>query len=874
MRDIKRMSISVHNIYEIKDTTNVSTAAATKPDSIKTFEYTLEAPADSIVKKQLLTEDIIDTLRFTADEMGIKSYSPSLLKDDNTAIKKAQSHLIDLMKYYEGDPYYYYEAITIPYKDKFGTYTNGFGELTKNKRTQETAYENFCKKLKSYSKEVKNLLNKKLGKNTYENLPSSIKEGLIDLNYNKGLGKISTNQVLMNAIKNKDYPVVIANLDYLYSGKSDADKVEDPGLYRRSLNRMILASRDLTGKDLDEAKEVIKSCYNKAVACHKKNKKDTTELNKIYEQFTKGEISSEARSAESWKFTVDDSFKGKGIFGVAKSVYDSLGKTDITFKEFYAEFKRVNRKPDSISIGSQLNVPYLKNIKDNEPEPNVQNIDTAQAQKIEEHKPAENNKLHCETKEVKTESKPEKKGFWAKVWDGIKAGLKAIGRFFTGLFTSCSRQSDKPAEDNYNEDFSSFEGLVNHPNTRIEQDGEFQIITYEHEVQKGDGIWRLARTFGTTEDIICKNNDIQDKDKIQIGQKLKIQKLGYKIEQGDNLFRIAKKFGLTVEILKDLNNIEDVDKINAGDIIEIPGYIYTVQPKDTLYKISKQVGVKLDDLKNINGLESDFIEPGQRIKIVYNDSDYAVSADKKKVTYDKETKVKTEIIDMRGTANLENRELLKQKRKINGMVAATRAIFAPTASGKLNGKTIIVNAGHGYSQAGTDVGTEGQKGLEDEWLINYDNAIRLKDRLCAQGAKVIFLQGHVNLIGKELCKKNNNADMFISVHVNNQDKKHWTNGQPPKDRTQIYFTGKKDNSKKLAEIMVNNFKANSDQKCAQNLPANYLVMRKAENNMNIPSVLWEVAFMCSPKGRERMNNPEVMDDYADIMTKSVLDYFN
>lgn len=870
MRDIKRMSISVHNIYEIKDTTNVSTAATTKPDSIKTFEYTLEAPADSIVKKQLLTEDIIDTLRCTADEMGIKSYSPSLLKDDNTAIKKAQSHLIDLMKYYEGDPYYYYEAITVPYKDKFGTYTNGFGELTKNKRTQETAYSNFCKKLQNYSKEVKNLLNRRIGKNTYENLPSSIKEGLIDLNYNKGLSKISKNKVLMNAIKNKDYSTVIANLAYVYSGKSDADKVEDPGLYRRSLNRMILASRDLTGKELDEAKDAIKSCYNKAVECHKKNKKDTTELDKIYEQFTKGEISSEPKSAGSWKFTVDDSFKGKGVFAVAKKIYDSIDNTyDVTFKEFYEEFKRVNRNPESISIGSSLNVPFLKNIKSStiEKTSSVAPIVTSDTISVQ---PADTIQV---PKTENNETKPQKKGFWSRVWDGIKAGFAAIGNFIFNLFRSCSGPKEDKIAEVESEDLSEFKGLLSSPKTKIEQEGMFQVITYEHEVQKGDGIWRLARTFGTTEDIICKNNNIQDKNKIQLGQKLKIQKLGYKIEPGDNLFRIAKKFGLTVEILKDLNNIEDVDKINAGDIIEIPGYIYTVQPKDTLYKISKQVGVKLEDLKNINGLESDLIEPGQRIKVVYNDSDYAISADKKKVIYDDENKVTTEIVDMRGTANLQNRELLRQKHKINGMVAATREEFTPTKSGKLNNYTIIVNAGHGYSQAGTDVGTEGQKGLEDEWLINYDNAIRLKDRLCAQGAKVIFLQGHVNLIAKELGYKNNKADMFISVHVNNQDKKNWVNGQPPKDRTQVYFTGKKDNSKKLAEIMVNNFKANSDQKCAQNLPANYLVMRKAENNMNIPSVLWEVAFMCSPQGRERMNNPEVMGDYADIMTKSVIDYF-
>lgn len=863
------MKIFANNTSEINDTISIHTASV-KPDSAQTFEYKLEAPADSIVKKKLLSDDIIDQVRYCTDEIGIKPYSPTLLKDDNTAIEKAQKHLIDLMKYYEGDRNYYYEAHTNPYKDKYGTSTNGFGELTNQMRTQESAYNVLCQNLKNYSGEVKNFLNKKINKNAYQELPCSIKEGLIDLCFNKGLGKISQNNDLVNALKNKDYPEIIANLAYLYSGQSNAKSNEDPGLYRRSLNRMILASRDLKGEDLKKAKEVIDSFYNRAFDYHKKNQKDTTELEKIYEQFSTGSISAKPHSAESWKFTVDESFKGKGAWAVAQSIYKSLDTTDITFKEFYAEFRRINRDPDSIRIGSQMNVPYVRNIKQ---DIITETLPAAAAETI-----AENDTLTVKTESIEEKDKENittpKTNIFRRILNGISKAFKTVANFILNLFGSCSGRKEEEISENDSENLSNFQGLLNHPDTKIEKDGAFQIITYEYDVQKGDGIWRLAKRFGTTEDIICKNNNIKDKDKIQTGQKLKIQKLGYKIEKGDNLFRIAKKFGLTVEILKDLNNIEDVDKIESGEIIEIPGYIYTVQPKDTLYKISKQVGVKLEDLKNINGLDTDLIEPGQKIKVVYNDSDYAISDDKKKIIYNKETNVKTEIIDMSGTANLENRELLKQKRKVNGIVSATRNVFSPSGSGRLNGKTIIINAGHGYSHAGTDCGTVGQKGLEDEWLINYDNAMRLKDRLCASGAKVIFLQGHVNLIGKELKLKNNKADMFISVHVNNQDKKDWINGLPPEDRTQIYCTGKRDNSKKLAKIMQNNFIKKSDQKKAQEKPANHFVNRTAERQMNIPAVLWEVAFMCSPKGRERMKNPDTMNKYADIMAESVIEYFN
>ena len=77
------------------------------------------------------------------------------------------------------------------------------------------------------------------------------------------------------------------------------------------------------------------------------------------------------------------------------------------------------------------------------------------------------------------------------------------------------------------------------------------------------------------------------------------------------------------------------------------------------------VGVSVKDLKQINGLSSDMISPNQIIKVVYNDSDFAVSSDNKKVTYDSKTNTKKEVIDMAGTANLANRPLLQKKRTVN-----------------------------------------------------------------------------------------------------------------------------------------------------------------------------------------------------------------
>ena len=123
------------------------------------------------------------------------------------------------MKYYEGDKYHYYEAFTYPYQDSYGNSTSGFGEWVKKNFTQETAYESMCAQLESRAKEIKNNLGK-----VYDELPQSIKEALIDLNYNKGLPKITGNKKLMKALKKGNYSEVVAELKYVHSGKSKAVK--------------------------------------------------------------------------------------------------------------------------------------------------------------------------------------------------------------------------------------------------------------------------------------------------------------------------------------------------------------------------------------------------------------------------------------------------------------------------------------------------------------------------------------------------------------------------------------------------------------------------------------------------------------------------
>ena len=855
MNDVKTSEVKVPKFnfqdYEYKSTFNFETAA----------------PRDNYSVKQLWDEDTKAVLMNATRQMGISNYSPSKLSDDNVAIAKAQTHLIDMLKYFEGDRNYYYEAYTTPYQDKFKNWTHGFGELGKKKVTQKQAYEGMCKKLEQASKEVKNVLNKRIANGTYEALPNSIKEVLIDLCYNKGLPKITQNAALMQAIKSKDYSGVIKNSVYLYSGKSGAEKKEEPGLYTRSLNRMILGTKDLQGKELQESKQEIENVYKRAKACFAANNKSTMALDKIYEQYKTGKISAVPISAESYKVKVEEKFKGKGLFAIAQAMYKELGTTTMSFNEFYKQIKDLNNEPDSVEVGQELKIPAIKEA--------AKLVKTGKTE-------AANKKVEVNNAEQKESvEKEEKSSIWKRIGNGIVNFFKSIGNWFKNLF---SKKEEVEEDDSCK---TPFQRLLK--KAQIKEMGELSVISYDYTVKQGDNLWKLAKEYDTNVDRLTNDNKITDASKIKIDQHINIQKLGYKVKKGDNLFQISKKFGLTVEMLKDLNNIEDVNQIKADEMIEIPGFIYETKEGDSLEKIAKQMEVSVDDLKKINNMSTDEIKAGQKLIVVYNDSDYSVAANKKKVTVDKATNTTTEVVDMSSNKKLKNRPLLQEKRRVNGQVEATRHVFEPTGKGKLSGKTIIVNAGHGYSQAGTDAGTTGIDNVEDEWLHNYDNAIRLTNRLCRQGAKVIFLQGGVNIIGKEIEKKENKADLFISVHVNACE-------TPTQDRTQVYFSKNHlditKKSEKLAQMMERNFDnwipkhekisakekfinpSTKKQDYAQSETANYLVLRESEKKQNIPAVLWETAFMISPKGRERLTNPKLMDSYSDLMTKSVIEYFS
>ena len=279
------MVTTVSKVDGVKQEKKVAPKKSTSQRTIQqTFNYDFSTPQDFWDSKKYWDESTKGLLLDTTRNMGIKSYATTLLRTPTIAIAKSQQHLIDLLKYYEGDSNNLYEAHSKAFDDGYGNTTRGFGDTNDESVNQKNAYEKMCKDLKHRAKQVKNFLNKKIGKGTYESLPSSIKEGLIDLCYNSGLSTFKNSPKLLNAIKNKDYSSVIGNLATVYARKNGKLE-ESAGLYRRSLSRAILAARDLTGFEKIQADKEIDNLYQKAQACFKRKDSNTVALDEIYMQY-------------------------------------------------------------------------------------------------------------------------------------------------------------------------------------------------------------------------------------------------------------------------------------------------------------------------------------------------------------------------------------------------------------------------------------------------------------------------------------------------------------------------------------------------------------------------------------------------------------
>lgn len=162
-------------------------------------------------------------------------------------------------------------------------------------------------------------------------------------------------------------------------------------------------------------------------------------------------------------------------------------------------------------------------------------------------------------------------------------GLVGFGLLSSGIFGSEAivvksfpgvGEPDPTVIENFDPNASglSLQSLVDFK-TSISDKPRSEILEYT--VEDGDTLSSIAQKYGISQDTIKWANNMESKDSIKPGQKLKILPVtgvAYTVKSGDNLESVAKKYDTGAQGILDFpfNDVPDDQKLAVGQLLIVP----------------------------------------------------------------------------------------------------------------------------------------------------------------------------------------------------------------------------------------------------------------------------------------------------------------
>ena len=153
---------------------------------------------------------------------------------------------------------------------------------------------------------------------------------------------------------------------------------------------------------------------------------------------------------------------------------------------------------------------------------------------------------------------------------------------------------------------------------------EFAVADTTHVVQKGETLYSLSRTYGTTVQAICEANGIADGSSVQAGQKLTIPGDAAKTS-ADGAAVSKKDAGAETKTNAPAEKTKPAEAKSAAAKAESPkpaqtvkaaDGTYTVQKGDTWYGIARTYSTNVNELYALNGADTTTtLKVGQKIKV-------------------------------------------------------------------------------------------------------------------------------------------------------------------------------------------------------------------------------------------------------------------
>ncbi len=198
-----------------------------------------------------------------------------------------------------------------------------------------------------------------------------------------------------------------------------------------------------------------------------------------------------------------------------------------------------------------------------------------------------------------------------------------------------------------------------------------------------------------------------------------------------------------------------------------------------------------------------------------------------------------------------------------------------TSGVPVSNHTIILDAGHGEPDGGAV-----QNGVSEQ-EINLNIVLKLQELLEQSGGNVILTRSDENgiydvnessmkskkssdLKNRVNLANNENADIFISVHLNKIPQSQYYGWQ-------TFYQKSNENSKILADSIQNNLNYSiQKENKRQILP---LSGKYIMDNIKIPTVTVECGFLSNPSELENLQKNEYQDKIAWGIYTGIMDYF-
>ena len=203
----------------------------------------------------------------------------------------------------------------------------------------------------------------------------------------------------------------------------------------------------------------------------------------------------------------------------------------------------------------------------------------------------------------------------------------------------------------------------------------------------------------------------------------------------------------------------------------------------------------------------------------------------------------------------------------DGSVKAEVIKFNPTnKNGDLKGKTIMVNAGHGWGSGkkfdpGTHADDANGKTIY-EWYKNRNFADELIKELTSRGATVIYTGGKA----KQVCdaKAKFKPHMLISIHCNA------AGSSRPEGLDVFYYVS---TDKKLAEKVDKRFEKFDNCSVKADTQSQHSGLGILRNTASIPSILLEMGYQSNPNDLKNIDSSSFRQNTMKAVADSIEEYF-